>query len=101
MAENEIIRLRYEKIAKIREAGVNPYNNTFIPAHLVRDLRTKFNAASAEDLEKMTDEYSVAGRILRLNFMGKSNFIGIRDYTGEIQILSQPQGPGRKKIGAP
>jgi lysyl-tRNA synthetase class 2 len=84
--ENEIIKIRYEKIAKIREAGFNPYLNTFKPGDLIRDLRAKFDSKSAEELEKMEAEFSIAGRIMRLNFMGKSNFLGVRDRTGEIQV---------------
>ena len=84
--ENEIIRQRYEKIAKILKQGFNPYLNSFKPDTLVRDLRAKFDAQSAQELEKISQEFSVAGRILRLNFMGKTNFLGLKDRTGEIQV---------------
>ena len=95
--ENEIIRLRYEKIQKIKEAGVNPYYNQFKPKNLIRELRTKFKDAAAEELEKNQEEFSVAGRIIRLNFMGKTNFIALRDYTGELQIYLNRKDLDEKK----
>jgi lysyl-tRNA synthetase class 2 len=84
--DNEIIRQRYEKIAKIQEQGFNPYLNSFKPDTLVRELRARFDAQSGQELEKVTEEFSIAGRIMRLNFMGKTNFLGLKDRSGELQV---------------
>jgi len=83
---SEIITQRYEKIARIKERGFNPYNNQFKPKNTIREIRAGFEGLSKEELEKQEQEFSVAGRIVRLNFMGKVNFIGLRDRSGEIQI---------------
>jgi len=96
-SDNEIIRLRYEKIQKIREAGFNPYYNQFKPKNLIREIRARFEKASAEELEKSEQEFSVAGRIVRLNFMGKTNFLALRDRTGELQVYLNRKELDEKK----
>jgi len=84
--KQEIISQRYEKIDRIRERGFNPYSNEFKPKHQIAEVRDRLDSLSKEEIEKIEDEFSVAGRIVRLNFMGKVNFLGIRDRTGEIQV---------------
>jgi lysyl-tRNA synthetase, class II len=96
-SENEIIRLRYEKIQKIREAGFNPYQNRFKPKDLTREIRAKFEKSTAEELEKSEQEFEIAGRIVRLNFMGKSNFMVLRDRTGELQVYLNRKDLDEKK----
>ncbi len=81
----EIITQRYEKIQKIRERGFDPYFNQFKPKNSIAEIRTRLDSLAKEEIEKIEEEFSVAGRIIRLNFMGKSNFLGLRDRTGEIQ----------------
>jgi len=83
---SEIIAQRYEKIERIKERGFNPYNNQFKPKSSISEIRARFDGLSKEELEKLEQEVSVAGRIVRLNFMGKVNFIGLRDRSGEIQL---------------
>ncbi len=82
----EIISQRYQKIEKIRERGVNPYFNRFKPKNQIGEIRARLDSLGKEEIEKIEEEFSVAGRIVRLNFMGKVNFLGLRDRTGEIQI---------------
>lgn len=96
-SENEIIRLRYQKIEKIRQAGFNPYDNRFKPGQLIRELRSQYQDQSAEQIEKAGPECSVAGRVMRLNLMGKSNFLALRDYTGEIQVYISKKDFDEKK----
>jgi len=83
---SEIIIKRYEKISKIRQRGIDPYNNQFKPKNTIGEIREKYDGYSAQQLEGMEEEFSVAGRIIRLNLMGKINFLGLRDRTGEIQL---------------
>jgi len=84
--QSEIITQRYEKIAKIRERGFNPYYNRFKPKNQIGEIRKKLDLLGKEEIEKMEEEFSIAGRIMRLNFMGKVNFLALRDRTGEIQV---------------
>jgi len=83
---SEIIAKRYEKISRLRERGFDPYYNKFKPKHTIGAIRSRFDSYSGEELEQVEDEFSVAGRIIRLNLMGRINFIGLRDRTGEIQL---------------
>jgi lysyl-tRNA synthetase, class II len=74
--EAELIAVRRQKLAKLRELGVDPYGQAFATTHTPAELRSNF----AEGLQ-----VSVAGRITGLRLMGKSCFFHIGDILGSIQ----------------
>lgn len=71
-----LIQVRREKLARLRELGVDPfgtaYSTTTTPAQLKADFK--------ED-----QQVKVAGRIVALRNMGKSQFFQIGDVEGRIQ----------------
>ncbi|MBR4973828.1 MAG: lysine--tRNA ligase [Clostridia bacterium] len=77
---NEILRVRREKLAAMKEAGNDPY------------LITKFDfnndsaniKANFEELEGKT--VCIAGRIMARRIMGKASFVGLKDTSGNIQL---------------
>lgn len=75
----QILEQRKEKIAKIREMGINPYpyhyNVTHESAVLLRDY---------EELENKS--VSVAGRLMTIRRMGKASFAHLQDAEGRIQL---------------
>ena len=85
--EEEIYAQRLEKAAKWRERGANPYGNGFRPEHLAKDILSRHEAQSAEDIEKLPPPaYQVAGRVIAFRSFGKAAFIKLRDRSGEIQL---------------
>ena len=74
--EAELIAVRREKLAKLRELGIDPFGARFETTTTPGELR----AAFAEGLQ-----VQVAGRIIALRDMGKSCFIQVGDVHGSIQ----------------
>ena len=76
LSEQQIIRR--EKLAKIRELGINPY-----PAELFNISHT------ADDINKNFIEKSkvvVAGRLMSRRIQGKASFAELMDSSGKIQV---------------
>lgn len=72
----ELIKIRVEKLDKIKQLGVNPY-----PARCIR------KQTCAEALKMMDKEVAVAGRILAIRGHGGIQFFDLRDESGKIQIV--------------
>ena len=87
---NDILRVRREKLAKLREAGKDPFKITkFNPTHKSITILNEF-----ESLENQ--EVVVAGRIMTKRVMGKASFAHILDSEGQIQIFVQINELGKE-----
>lgn len=86
---NQYRQQRLEKAEKLREQGINPYANTYRAAHLAKDLHDQYEPKSKEDLEGMTDDFSLAGRVIAVRSFGKAGFLKLRDRSGEFQVFLQ------------
>jgi len=87
---NEQVRVRLEKLARIRERGDNPYRNEVKPGDLAKDLHAAHGERTKEELEASPPpKASVAGRILMIRDFGKAGFVQIRDRSGPIQLYAQ------------
>ena len=82
----EQVRVRREKLARLREAGV-AYDNRFRPTHAAAELHAQHADADGEALEAQAIEVSVAGRIMAHRVMGKTSFMHIQDGSGRIQLF--------------
>ncbi len=91
MSEQEYIKQRKEKIAKLIEMGEQAYPAGIIPTHTAWELHHLYNDKSNEELEKLNEKFSVAGRIMAIRSFGKAAFIHIQDRTGKMQIFIQKQ----------
>ncbi len=74
--EAELIAIRREKLAKIREMGIDPYGARFDTTATPAELKANF-----EEGKRVT----IAGRLLAIRDMGKSQFFVIGDIMGRIQ----------------
>jgi lysyl-tRNA synthetase, class II len=81
--EAELIAIRREKLAKLRELGVDPYGARHETTHTPAGLREEF----AEGLK-----VKVAGRITGLRDMGRSIFFHLGDVHGNIQGYLNTKG---------
>ena len=71
---------RKEKLAKLRDGGVEPYPQKYEPTHFSADILGDF-----ENLEKQ--DVNIAGRIMSMRKMGKASFFHIQDQQGRIQVF--------------
>ncbi|HEY6810982.1 MAG TPA: bifunctional lysylphosphatidylglycerol synthetase/lysine--tRNA ligase LysX [Propionibacteriaceae bacterium] len=81
----EQVRVRREKLERLREEGVDPYPVTFPRTHTLAQVR-----AEAGDLPPDTRtgrRASVAGRVILSRDGGKLCFATLRDGTGDLQIM--------------
>ncbi len=76
---NQLMKVRFEKLNKLRELGINPYPYEYPQTHKSREIKENF-----EKLEKQI--VSVAGRMMTVRLMGKAAFCDIQDEQGRIQI---------------
>lgn len=89
MSDNEYREIRLDKSQLLRAAGLNPYANGMSPQNLAHDLRERFDACAAEELDKLGQKFSLAGRVIAIRSFGKAGFLQIRDRSGEFQLFTQ------------
>ena len=85
-SQNEFIAQRRAKLKDLRDQGLNPFSNGFLPdatAQAVHFAHVDHDAATLESEEVV---YQVAGRIMAKRDFGKAAFIQIQDRTGRLQI---------------
>jgi lysyl-tRNA synthetase, class II len=76
--------VRLQKVAELKQAGLEPYAYSWKVSHPVADLQAKFADLAAG--EEVDFEVSVAGRILARRVFGKLAFFSLQDETGTIQL---------------
>lgn len=84
--ENDLIRVRREKLKAFEEQGVDPFGNKYERTHHSEDLREAYDRFSKEELEDKVIETTIAGRIMTKRGKGKAGFAHVQDLTGQIQI---------------
>ena len=82
--ENDILKLRREKLATLRASG-NAFPNTFRPSTRAADLHAEFGALDKEALVARGPVVTIAGRIMLRRVMGKASFVTVQDASGRIQ----------------
>lgn len=86
--ENELVRVRLEKLERLREKGIDPYPNNFDRSHTTLQAISLFEAAEAENSEDArTEEVTVAGRLVAFRGMGRASFGDLLDGEGRVQVL--------------
>ena len=90
MAQHDIYKQqRLDKAQNLRDAGINPYVNGIKASHFASQLREKYEPLEADAFEGMTEEFSIAGRVIAIRAFGKAGFMKVRDKTGQFQIFYQ------------
>ncbi|MCH8949507.1 MAG: lysine--tRNA ligase [Chloroflexi bacterium] len=79
----EVRAARIEKLAKLRELGVDPYPSAFDDRQPIGEARKK---APAPEQNNDDAEVRVAGRLILWRRHGGSTFANLRDQSGQIQI---------------
>lgn len=80
-----VIEDRRKKINRLREMGINPYPAGYKTSLKAIEAVEKYGEKDSEELEKDTEQHSLAGRIMAMRVFGKAAFIHIKDSSGQIQ----------------
>lgn len=87
----EEFQLRSQKLADIRELGIEPYPHKYTPTNTAKELHEIYSSSSIGHSEDAgagtTPPVTVAGRLVLFRSMGKNAFGHIQDETGRIQIM--------------
>jgi lysyl-tRNA synthetase class 2 len=76
---------RRRKAGDLRSMGINPYPAGYDSNISASEAIERFADVDGEALEKETEVFSMAGRIMAIRLFGKASFIHIKDNTGRIQ----------------
>ena len=76
---------RFDKLEKYRELGVEPFGKRYDFTDSIRDIRAKYEALTAEELQEKGVVVDVAGRLMAIRRMGKAAFVNLKDQYGKIQ----------------
>jgi lysyl-tRNA synthetase class 2 len=92
----EQMRVRREKLDRIRSRGVEPFPVSFPRTTTIADLR-----ATHPDLHPDThsgDRVGITGRVVLSRIGGKLCFATLRDGTGEVQIMLSLDSVGEEEL---
>jgi lysyl-tRNA synthetase, class II len=96
---NRVMSDRLKKVNALREAGINPYANGFQPDDLCAAVLATAATIPPPDMDGLSDDakrFTVAGRVMAKNKMGKAMFLRVRDRSVGID----PDGPRTLQIYA-
>jgi len=97
MEEKDVLfEQRLNKLTELREQGINPYPNDFRVKDTTGEIRERFKDSTPEDLKKVEEIFSLAGRIMAIRSFGKASFIHIQDRKGRIQAYIRKDTVGEK-----
>jgi lysyl-tRNA synthetase class 2 len=83
----QLLATRREKLARLREDGVDPYPHRFEGAEPIAVIRER--SAGLEPGTETQDAVRVAGRIAARRGSGKAAFMDLVDRSGRIQLLAR------------
>ncbi|MGB0588960.1 MAG: lysine--tRNA ligase [Myxococcota bacterium] len=90
---------RLKKVDALRESGINPYANGFEPRDLCAAVLATATTTTPPDMGELADDaerFTVAGRVMAKNKMGKAMFLRVRDRSVGVD----PDGPRTLQIYA-
>jgi len=89
---------RLRKIDELKKEGVNLFPNDFRAEKTSEDLVDQFGQATPDELKKVKESFSLAGRIMAMRDFGKAAFIHIQDRKGNIQVYVRSDRVGKKSF---
>ena len=94
---SSVIEERRKKIEDLREMGINPFPAGYDYDITASQAIERFRHLEPEVLEKESETFSMAGRIMSIRGFGKASFIHIKDGTGQIQSYIRKDRVGEKQ----
>ncbi len=71
--------IRLDKLARLRERGIDPYPVESTRSHVIRDVTSAFDELEGKDV-------AVVGRVTALRPHGKASFADVTDASGKMQL---------------
>ncbi|HTZ41498.1 MAG TPA: lysine--tRNA ligase [Syntrophales bacterium] len=87
MEDSDLLKIRWEKIEALGASGVELYPNDAKVTHLSRDLHDAYGQMDNDALEKLTERFAIAGRVMAIRNFGKGAFLAVQDRKGRIQAF--------------
>jgi lysyl-tRNA synthetase class 2 len=84
--ERSLFDLRRSKLEEIEKLGQAAYPNQFLASHTVPEVRARWGAAAAEELDANRVTVTVAGRIMAIRSQGKAGFATLQQGGERLQI---------------
>ncbi len=97
--DNDIMRVRREKLARWRETG-RAYPNDFRRTAMAAELHERYRDLDKAALEHDSVHAAVAGRVMLRRVMGKASFITLQDASGQIQCYLRRDDLGEDAYAA-
>ena len=91
----EILRVRRDKIERLRAAGVNPFPYRFARTHTLGEVRERFAELQAAD-----ETVRVAGRVMLHRVSGKLTFFHVEDMATRMQFSGRHDEMGAEAYEA-
>jgi len=88
-----------KKIQSLRARGINLYPSGFRRDITVGEVIGRFGNLSDAEIEKITDSFTLAGRVMSIRDFGKASFIHIKDGTGKLQAYIRRDRVGEEGFG--
>ena len=85
MEDNDLLKVRLEKIAALKADGVDLYPNDAKPQNTTAEIMDKFGERDSESLTGLTEQFSLAGRLMAIRSFGKAAFVKLQDRKGQMQ----------------
>ncbi|WP_270167136.1 lysine--tRNA ligase [Paenibacillus sp. SYP-B4298] len=83
---SELLQIRRDKLDQLRGLGIDPFGKKYVRTHQAQEVLDAYGELPKEELEELSPEVSLAGRIMQKRGMGKASFAHIQDLSGKIQI---------------
>lgn len=86
LSESELRLNRLAKVQAMKEAGVEPFEYSFVTTHTSAELFSLYDGKLEPGEEDESADVRVAGRIMTRRVFGKLAFFTLQDETGTIQL---------------
>ena len=94
--ERNLFDLRKQKLEEITKLGQAAYPNQFPFSHTIPEIREKWGATTAEELEANRTTVAIAGRIMAIRAQGKAGFSTLQQNGERLQIYVRLDAVGEQ-----
>ncbi|MED1205983.1 lysine--tRNA ligase [Heyndrickxia acidicola] len=94
---NDLLQVRREKLAALREKGLDPFGKRFDRTHTTQSIKDLYENLTKEELEEKDITATIAGRIMTKRGKGKAGFAHVQDLQGQIQLYVRKDAVGEEQ----
>jgi len=85
--KNELIEQRYRNLEKLKDAGIDPFMESFQDIEAIKDVKDAYSEGRKS---------RIAGRVMAKREHGKSIFMDLKDATGKMQLYMKKDNIGEE-----